>query len=112
MLNPDAKINLVRETVCRLKAKVIDDRFPMSIEGSSGGGMVKATMTCTGDLIGLDIDPNVISADDKETLEDLVKAAVNNASKARESRVQQETSKMMQQLGLPEGALGKLPFGS
>ena len=95
------------------KLQEMQEKFKdIHVSGEAGGGMVKATMTCTGDLIGLDIDPNVISADDKETLEDLVKAAVNNASKARESRVQQETSKMMQQLGLPEGALGKLPFGS
>lgn len=75
----------------------------IEVEGESGGGMVKARMTCKGELIGLEIDPAVISTDDKETIEDLIVAAVNNANAAKEERVKAETQAMMESLGLPAG---------
>ncbi len=49
------------------------------IEGSSGGGLVHATVTGTGELIGLTIDPRACDPNDPETLADLVLAAVQNA---------------------------------
>jgi nucleoid-associated protein EbfC len=48
-------------------------------EGTSGGGLVHATVTGTGELIGLTLDPSVCDPDDPETLGDLVVAAVRNA---------------------------------
>ena len=75
----------------------------IEVEGEAGGGMVKARMTCKGELLGIDIDPSVISMDDKETLEDLVVAAVNNANAAKEERVKAETQAMIEALGLPAG---------
>jgi nucleoid-associated protein EbfC len=48
-------------------------------EGTSGGGLVHATVTGTGELIGLTLDPAVCDPDDPETLGDLVVAAVRNA---------------------------------
>ncbi len=48
-------------------------------EGTSGGGLVHATVTGTGELIGLTLDPTVCDPDDPETLGDLVVAAVRNA---------------------------------
>lgn len=50
------------------------------IEGTSGGGLVHATVTGTGDLIGLRIDPEVCDPDDPDTLADLILAAVHNAT--------------------------------
>ena len=79
----------------------------INVEGESGGGMVKVIMNCKGDLRGLAIDPSVISAGDKETLEDLVIAAVNNANEAKDDRIKSETQKMMESMGLPAGT--KLP---
>ena len=52
------------------------------VEGSAGGGMVKATVTGTGELTGLTIDPSVVDPEDVETLTDLVVAAVRDASRA------------------------------
>ncbi len=55
------------------------------IEGSSGGGMVTATVDGKGGLKGIRIDPTCVDARDVEMLEDLVVAAVNQAqSKAQE----------------------------
>ncbi len=50
-----------------------------SIEGTSAGGLVHATVSGTGELIGLTIDSSVCDPDDPETLADLVVAAVHNA---------------------------------
>ena len=52
------------------------------VEGSAGGGMVKATVTGTGELTALTIDPSVVDPEDVETLTDLVVAAVRDASRA------------------------------
>ncbi len=77
------------------------------VEGEAGGGMVKATISCAGIVRNVEIDPSVIKADDKETLEDLVVAALNNANDAKEARIKQESEEMMSGMGLPPGT--KLP---
>lgn len=79
----------------------------IEVEGSAGGGLVKARMTCKGMMLGMEIDPSLIGGD-KETLEDLVVAAINNANDAKDERVKAETQAMMKAMGLPEGA--QLPF--
>jgi len=50
------------------------------VEGSAGGGLVTATVTGTGELTGLTIDPQAVDADDTETLADLILAAVRDAT--------------------------------
>ncbi len=75
----------------------------LEVLGESGGGLVKARMNCRGEMLGLDIDPSVFSASDKEMSEDLIVAAINAANSAKEQKVQDETKKMMEDLGLPAG---------
>ena len=75
----------------------------MLVEGQSGGGMVKVTMTCKGELKKVDIDTIVVDPEDKETLEDLVIAAVNQARENADGKMAEETRKMMDELGLPAG---------
>lgn len=74
----------------------------IDVEGEAGG-MIKVTMSCAGVVRGVDINPSVVSADDKETLEDLIVAAMNNAHDAKEARIQEETKGMMEDMGLPPG---------
>ncbi|MPZ61576.1 MAG: YbaB/EbfC family nucleoid-associated protein [Propionibacteriales bacterium] len=50
------------------------------VEGTAGGGLVTATVTGTGDLVGLDIDREACDPDDTESLADLIIAAVRDAS--------------------------------
>ena len=50
------------------------------VEGSAGGGLVTATVTGTGELTGLTIDPQAVDPDDTETLADLILAAVRDAT--------------------------------
>ncbi len=55
------------------------------VEGSAGGGMVKATVTGTGDLISITLAPDVVDPDDIEMLQDLVVAAVADANRAAQA---------------------------
>jgi DNA-binding YbaB/EbfC family protein len=60
------------------------------VEGTAGGGVVKATVTGDGELRRISIDPDVVDLGDVETLEDLVVAAVNDAMrKAKELQSEQ-----------------------
>src|SRR5579884_2749358 len=52
------------------------------IEGSAGGGLVKVVMTGGGELMSVAIDPKAVDPDDVETLQDLIVAAVRDASRA------------------------------
>jgi nucleoid-associated protein EbfC len=58
------------------------DLAKKEFEGSAGGGLVKATVTGTQELVGIEISPEVVDPDDVEMLEDLVVAAVRAASEA------------------------------
>ena len=79
----------------------------MVVEGQSGGGMVKVTMTCRHDVKRVNIDPSLL-ADDKEMLEDLVAAAINDAARKVEATVQEKMAALTGGLGLPPGMT--LPF--
>lgn len=52
------------------------------VQGSAGGGLVTATVSGTGELKGLSIDPRAVDPDDTETLADLILAAVRDATRA------------------------------
>lgn len=80
------------------------------VEGESGGGMVSVTMSCKGVVKNLNIDPSVIDPSDKEMLEDLVKAALNDAKAKSEAKMAEETQKMMGGMGLPADIMSKMPF--
>ncbi|MEM7211583.1 MAG: YbaB/EbfC family nucleoid-associated protein, partial [Pseudomonadota bacterium] len=76
----------------------------------AGAGMVKATATGQGDVKSLSVDPSLLeSAEDKEVLEDLIVAAVNDAIKQAKIAGQAEMAKVTEGLPLPPGM--KLPFG-
>jgi len=79
----------------------------LEVIGESGGGMVKVFMTGRHDVRRVDIDPTLVSQD-KEMLEDLVAAAVNNAVRKVEKTSQEKFSGLAGGLGLPDGL--KLPF--
>lgn len=78
------------------------------IEGKSGGGMVKVVATCKGELRSIEIDPSLIIPEDREILQDLIVAAVNNAKDTADTKMNDEMQKMSSSMGLPAGF--KLPF--
>ncbi len=73
----------------------------IEVDAEAGGGLVKIKMTCAGKVTGVDIDPSLLDSD-KETLEDLIIAAINNVNDAKDGRIQEETKSMMGGLDLPE----------
>ncbi len=79
----------------------------MEISGQSGGGMVKVVMTGRHDLKRVSIDDSLMG-DDKEMLEDLIAAAVNDAVRQLEEVSQERMSGLTAGLNLPGGM--KLPF--
>ncbi|MFZ4538829.1 YbaB/EbfC family nucleoid-associated protein [Propionivibrio sp.] len=78
----------------------------VEVEGQSGAGMVKVLMTCTHEVRRVAIDASVM--DDKEMLEDLVAAALNDAMRRVEQVSQERMAGFTAGLNLPAGM--KLPF--
>jgi nucleoid-associated protein EbfC len=89
-------------------ASLQEDMAKIVVMGESGGGLVKARATAAGDLTGLEIDPSIFVASEKEVVEDLILAAIKDAQGKAAIRNQQEMSKLTEGLGLPAGM--KLPF--
>ncbi|RFA34811.1 YbaB/EbfC family nucleoid-associated protein [Alkalilimnicola ehrlichii] len=79
----------------------------MEVTGEAGGGMVSVVMTGRHELRRVSIDPTLFE-DDKEMVEDLVAAAVNDAVRKVEEQAKERMSDMTSGLGLPPGM--KLPF--
>jgi len=79
----------------------------IEILGESGGGMVKVTMNGKHEVKRVQIEPAVAS-DDREMLEDLVAAAINDAVHKVDARVQEKMAALTAGLNLPPGM--KLPF--
>jgi hypothetical protein len=69
------------------------------VEGSAGGGMVKATVSGAGDLLSLTIDPSVVDPEDVETLTDLVVAAVRDAGRAAQEMAAEKMGPLAGGLG-------------
>ncbi len=87
--------------------KMQENLASIEVEGQSGAGMVKVTMTCRHDVKRVSIDNSLIG-DDKEMLEDLVAAAFNDAVRKVETTTQEKMSALTSGMGLPPGF--KLPF--
>lgn len=82
--------------------KAQDELADIEVEGASGGGLVKVTMTCRNDVRRIHIDPSLLE-DDKDMLEDLVAAAFNDALRKAESTSQEKMSGLTAGLPLPPG---------
>lgn len=73
----------------------------MTVEASSGGGMVTATVTGHKNLVGLKIDPEVVSKEDVEMLQDLIVAAINDAHRKVDEAVANQMQGMMGGMKIP-----------
>jgi DNA-binding YbaB/EbfC family protein len=85
-----------------------------TMQGQAGGGMVKITLSGKGDLKAVSIDPNLMVADDREVLEDLLLAAHADAKQKVEAMMAEEMQKATAGMNIPGGLGGlgglKLPF--
>jgi len=89
-------------------AEAQDKLNEIEVEGSSGGGLVKVTATAKGNFKTISIDDSLMKNDEKEMLEDLIIAAINDAKQKGENAAQEEMKSLTGGLPLPPGI--KLPF--
>ncbi|CAM4140872.1 YbaB/EbfC family nucleoid-associated protein [Bordetella tumulicola] len=87
--------------------KAQDALADIVVEGASGGGLVKVSMTCRHDVKRVSIDPSLLT-DDKDMIEDLVAAAFNDALRKAESTAQEKMAGVTAGMPLPPGMT--LPF--
>jgi DNA-binding YbaB/EbfC family protein len=80
----------------------------IEVEGAAGGGMVRIRATAKGRILGVEIDESLLAPSEKQMLEDLVAAAINDARAKADAAGSEEMSKMTAGLPLPPGF--KLPF--
>lgn len=87
--------------------KAQDELAQIEVEGQSGAGLVKVTMTCKHEVKRVVIDPGALG-DDKDMLEDLIAAAFNDAQRRAEEVSQEKMGKITAGMPLPPGM--KFPF--
>ena len=78
------------------------------VMGEAGAGLVKARATAKGEVTGLDIDPSILVASEKEVVEDLILAAIHDAQAKAKARTDDEMTRLAESMGVPPGV--KLPF--
>ncbi|HUL40599.1 MAG TPA: YbaB/EbfC family nucleoid-associated protein [Burkholderiales bacterium] len=93
----------MQENMKKMQEQLAD----FEIEGQAGAGMVKIIMTCRHDVKKVFIDQGLLG-EDKEMLEDLLAAAMNDAARKVESAIQEKMSGFTAGMSLPPGF--KLPF--
>lgn len=101
------------EQAALMQQQLIDAQEQLSearIEGTAGGGAVRATVSGTGDLVGLTIEPSVCDPAEAEMLADLVLAAVHDASANARSLAAERMSGLTGAFGDEGAAPGQLGF--
>lgn len=82
-------------------ARIQQEMADKTVEASAGGGMVRVTANGAGDVVSVKIDPQVVDPDDVEMLEDLVRAACNEASKKGRDMMAEEMRKLTGGMRIP-----------
>lgn len=101
------KLNNIMKQAQKMQSQMLQIQEQLAeerVEASVGGGMVRAVFTGQGDLVEIHIDPEVIKPDDREMLEDLVTAAVNEGMQKSKELANQKMSSVT-------GALGAMGLG-
>jgi nucleoid-associated protein EbfC len=80
----------------------------LEVEGAAGGGLVRIRATAKGRILGVAIDDSLMVASEKQMLEDLIAAALNDCRSKADAASNAEMAKMTEGLPLPAGF--KLPF--
>jgi nucleoid-associated protein EbfC len=82
-------------------AKVQEDAAARTVEGTAGGGMVKATVNGRLEVVRVHIEPAVLQGGDVQMLEDLIVAAINQGIRAAQQQMAEEMSKLTGGLKIP-----------
>jgi len=100
-----------QEAAASIQAQMADAQAGLDrveVEGAAGGGLVKIRATAKGRILGVAIDDSLMQLSEKQMLEDLLAAALNDARGKADAAGNAEMSKMTAGLPLPPGF--KLPF--
>jgi len=85
----------------QMQDKLQKQMAEMKVEASSGGGMVTVVINGSKQLLSITIDPEAVSKEDVEMLQDLILAAINDAHRKADEAMQQQMSGMMGGLKIP-----------
>jgi DNA-binding YbaB/EbfC family protein len=96
-VNIQAMMKQAQEMQERLKKQMTELR----VEATAGGGMVTVTVNGTKQLQSITIDPEVVSKDDLEMLQDLIVAAINDAGRKVDEQLSQSMGGLMGGLKIP-----------
>ena len=111
MNNIEDMLKAAQEAAQNIQAQMADAQAgldKLEVEGASGGGLVRIKATAKGRILSVTIDESLLQPSEKQMLEDLVAAAINDARAKADAAGNAEMSKMTAGLPLPPGF--KLPF--
>jgi DNA-binding YbaB/EbfC family protein len=100
-VNPFGDPRKLMKQLQQAQERIQQEIAALEIEASSGGGMVRVTMDGQKNLRSLRIDPEVVSKDDVEMLQDLVTAAVNEAARKVDDAVKEKVGGLAGGLSIP-----------
>ncbi|MEA3037347.1 MAG: nucleoid-associated protein EbfC [Sphingomonadales bacterium] len=107
MPNFDDIMKMAQEAQAKLM-RANEDLDKVEVEGRSGGGLVKVRASAKGRVIAVDIDESLLAPSEKQMVEDLVAAAINDARAKADQAAQGAMSEVTGGLQLPPGF--KMPF--
>jgi len=100
-MNPFGNPQKLMKQLQEAQEKIQQEIAALRIEATAGGGMVRVEMNGEKGLVGLKIDPEVVSKDDVEMLQDLILAAVNEASRRVDETVREKVAGLTGGLKIP-----------
>ena len=93
MFNPMELMGKLKEMQAEME-KAKDRLNDITVVGESGGGMVKVTVNANRKVLKIDVDPELVTKEDKEMMEDLIAAAVNVALEKAEDTAREEIGRI------------------
>ena len=85
----------------QMQEKLQKQMAEMKVEATAGGGMVKVVMSGSKQLLSIELDPDAVSKDDVEMLQDMILAAINDAQRKIDEALQQQMGGMIGGLKIP-----------
>ncbi len=100
-MNPFGNPQKLMKQLQQAQEKMQQEIAALRVDATSGGGMVQVTMDGQKNLLTLKIDPEVVSKDDVEMLQDLITAAVNEAARNVDQSVQEKVGALSAGMKIP-----------
>jgi len=110
-MNMEELMKAAQEAAQNIQSQMADAQAGLDkieVEGVAGGGLVKIKATAKGRILGVDIDESLLAPSEKQMVEDLIAAAINDARTKADAAGNAEMAKVSAGLPLPPGF--KMPF--